>query len=519
MNEHENEHENEGEFTFDIGDEFEQGELGGNVSLGKFEEQYEELFAEVIEDGIITADERARLDRAADALGLDRQRLYKLEQALQAAYEARHQVKIRDLSTDAEPVPSLRLRGAIPSAGPLPSIMVPAGAPSEDVLGMQLRIAELEARVAELEVQLEDARAQIAVVVDVSDTASAPAQAAPDDDPADLQRRLRADPRDTDALRALYGVWTRQNNLDRRWTTAQALVFRGAASDEQRALFEQHRPEGLIRPATSVSLESWRRLLFHPDEEVLTGEIFSVIVPAVLLGRVAALRRDKALPQLDPAAKQDPAKSTLQAVRCFSWASSLLSMTAPTFFADPSYAGLVEMVPGLPPVSRLGKQALSGRSAGELAFLAGRHLSWYRAEHFVRLLVRSIPDLEDLFMTALIIANPSIPLGADMKRRVQPLARAIEPILEPTHIDLLRALFKRFLEEGGRTNLQRWATAADRTASRAGLLLCNDFEAARAMLQLEEPSEADERLDDLVVFVTSDRYAGLRQQIGVALGG
>ena len=51
-----------------------------------------------------------------------------------------------------------------------------------------------------------------------------------------------------------------------------------------------------------------------------------VIVSAVLLGRVAALRRDKQLPALDPARKQDPAQSTLQGVRCFSWAASILGM-------------------------------------------------------------------------------------------------------------------------------------------------------------------------------------------------
>src|SRR5580698_3648655 len=36
---------------------FEQGELSGQVTLGKFEAHYEEIFAEVIEDGVITVEE------------------------------------------------------------------------------------------------------------------------------------------------------------------------------------------------------------------------------------------------------------------------------------------------------------------------------------------------------------------------------------------------------------------------------------------------------------------------------
>jgi hypothetical protein len=175
------------------------------------------------------------------------------------------------------------------------------------------------------------------------------------------------------------------------------------------------------------------------------------------------------------------------------------------------------MVPGVPPATRLGRAALSGRSPLELAFLAGRHLSYFRQEHFIRLLVSSIPDLEDLFLAALSIANAGIPLSADVKRRVDPVARAIEPVLEPALVDQLRGQFLRFVEEGGRTNLQRWATAADRTAARAGLLLANDLAAARAVLELEDGSTADAKMDDLIVFVTSDRYAKLRQQIGLAL--
>ena len=78
--------------SFEHDSAFEQGEVAGNVRVGRFEAQYEDLFAEVIEDGVITAEERARLDKAADALGLDRGRLRKLEAALQAAYETRHHV-------------------------------------------------------------------------------------------------------------------------------------------------------------------------------------------------------------------------------------------------------------------------------------------------------------------------------------------------------------------------------------------------------------------------------------------
>jgi hypothetical protein len=492
------------EYSFEHAEGFEQGELAGHVTLGKFEAHYEEIFAEVIEDGVITLEERARLHKAADALGLDRVRLRKLEEALQAAYEARHHVRVREVEDDEAPPQSI--------------VLSPQAASDPRVAALVLRVRDLEAQVAELTRELSVARSQVAVEVDLSNLATPGGDAALEvqETAEDLARRLRTDPRDVNGLRGLYRIHGRSGDVDRQWLMAQALVHLGAADADEQATFARHRLEGLIKPASSLSAEGWK-LLFHPDEELLTGQIFSVIAPAVLLGRISTLRREKALPKLDPARKQDPKVSTLQAVRCFSWAGSILGLGSPPLYADPDYEGTVEMVPAVPPATRLGRASLSGRSPLELAFLAGRHLSYFRQEHFIRLLVSTIPDLEDLFLAALSIANAGIPLSSEVKRRVGPVARAIEPVLEPVAVDRLRGQFLRFLEEGGRTNLQRWATAADRTAARAGLLLANDLGAAHAVLELEDRSTADAKMDDLIVFATSDRYAKLRQQIGLAL--
>ena len=81
--------------------------------------------------------------------------------------------------------------------------------------------------------------------------------------------------------------------------------------------------------------------------------------------------------------------------------------------------------------------------------------------------------------------------------------------------DRLRGHFLRFVEEGGRTNLNRWAHAADLTTMRAGLLLADDLGAAKRVLDLGGTGNRDEQLDDL--FYTSDRCTRIRKQIGVAL--
>ena len=242
-----------------------------------------------------------------------------------------------------------------------------------------------------------------------------------------------------------------------------------------------------------------------------------MVAGPVLLGRIAALRHHDQLPKLDPARLVEPATSTVQAVRCFAWAGSILGMPLPRLFVEPEWDGLAQIVPNVPPATRLGKRALSGRGPRELAFLAGRHLAGYREDHFVRQLVQSIPDLEDIFLAALTIGQPSLPLAAQVKARAAPIARAIEPLLEPAQLDRLRGSFLRFVEEGGRTNLQRWAAAADFTTARAGLLIADDLDAAVSMLRLEGVMDLDAHVDDLIVFVTSDRAGKLRRQLGIAV--
>jgi hypothetical protein len=106
-----------------------------------------------------------------------------------------------------------------------------------------------------------------------------------------------------------------------------------------------------------------------------------------------------------------------------------------------------------------------------------------------------------------------------VKKRVTPIAQALEPLLEAPQIDRLRGHFLRFVEEGGRTNLNRWTAAADRTACRAGLLLSSSLWAADRMLGAANADDHESKMDDLIVFLASDRSTMLRRRLGIAVPG
>ncbi|HMJ09939.1 MAG TPA: hypothetical protein VK524_00970 [Polyangiaceae bacterium] len=485
--------------TFEHGAGFTPGEISGALGLGPLEAQYEELFADALADGVITADERARLEKAADNMGLDRQRLLRLEQAMLAAYQIRHKVRI--IEHYEEPAASLA------------PIQVQAAGDAGRALLLK-RIEQLEGRVAELEGELRRAQAAINVEVDLSDVEAAASRSS--EDPDECWRSLRRNPTQPEPLRALYAIYSARGEQDRRWCIAQALAALGAADAEQSAFFEAHRVRALLAPRASVSASSFHEYLFHPEEELLTGQIFGVIAPAVLLGRVTALRRDRQLHQPAPDTRQDPATSTVTAVRAIAWAAAILGLPLPPVYVDKTRDVGFEHIPGVPPLTLIGQRVLSRRSPLEHAFLVGRHLSWYRSEHFIKTLFSAVPDLEDLFLAALTIGNPGLPIAEDVKRRVQPLAKAIEPVLQPGQLDTLRGHFLRFVEEGGRTNLQRWSASSEKTACRVGLLLSGDLLTARALLEQEE-GELGGLMKDLIVFVASERYFTLRKQLGVTI--
>ena len=339
------------------------------------------------------------------------------------------------------------------------------------------------------------------------------------DNPLELQAALAERPRDVGLLHGLFEGLGRAADLDRRWCIAQVLVFLEDADVEEIELYEEHRQEGLARPRRALNDDEWRELLMHPQEDPLTGEILAVIAPAVLLGHLTAIRASIPPEVLDPDTRVDPRASTLQAVRCMDWAAALLGLPTPPLYVCPDHDGSADVVLNPAPSTRLGKRALSGRATRELAFLAGQHLSWYRPEHLLGAPNRSVRRLEDMFLAALMIGNPGLPITNEVKERVEPIARTISPLLDRASVERLQHGFSRFAEEGGRTNLSRWLKAVDKTACRAGLLLAGDLWAARDMLLAEGAGQIDEALDDLILFFTSERASALRKRIGIAVTG
>ena len=472
----------------------------GSFHLGHFEAMYESLFAESLEGGEITAEERERLNLAAAALGLDAERVARLETALVAALEARLD------STVVEADPGTLADRAPPSEGAPPlsdqKITVRPGRPGA----------------AAKEPAFDDEGPTLAR------PGGTPAPGPPGDAALDAtypdsltQPRVSGLPDldDDGALHARFARMGESGNVDAQFCTAAVLVRRGRASPEEHELYERHKVTSPARPSRPLTAEAWATHLSHPDEDRMTGSIFGVIASAALIGRVSAMRRDGTLPRLDAGREQDPATSTVSIVRALAWAAATLGMRTPPIYVYPEHDSGLEIVTTAPPVSRVGSRVLTGQSALRLAFFSGRHLSWYREEHFVCTLVPSIANLEDLFLATLLLGAPELALPADVRARAGIIAGAMRPCLEGAQLARLRALVAGCLQRGGIANLKRWARAAEWTACRTGLLLCGDLATACEALKTER--RGAERVRELEFFWASDSATELRSQLGIAV--
>jgi hypothetical protein len=453
------------ESAFEIAPSLVDGEDTGSVRLGAFERQYESLFAEALAGGEISSEERARLDLAAQALGLDAERVARLEAALLDAWES------DAAATLVDPRSTVHASSAVPPAHSFDDEAPTLARPQRAEGGSRGR-GSGKRRAASPEVPFRE-------------------------------------------LHARYDAAEADRAFDDQWRIAEVLVQRGAATRAERSFWAAKRRPGPVRPTHALRADAWMTLLTHPDEDRTTGEIFGVIASAALVGRVSAMRRDGTLPRLDPEKYQNPLTSTVSAVRAIAWAAATLGIRTPPVYVDPNLDAGFEMLTVVPPSTRIGGRVLSGLGSAQLAFHCGRHLSWYREEHFVCTLVPSVAYLETIFYAALLLGAPALALPDDVRERARVFSQAIVPCLEPSQLERLRRLVARFLARGGRTNLKRWTRAAEWTACRTGLLLCGELRIAADALANEPGAET--RITQLETFWASDEAGHLRRKLGVAL--
>ena len=338
---------------------------------------------------------------------------------------------------------------------------------------------------------------------------------------AEYQAMLKLDAMRVDPYRKLYTLYLTKKAYDEAWCLAAALSFLRQAGDEEKQFFEDYRPQGIVQAKGRLDNESWIRSLFHGDENLYVGKIFEFVAYAALKGRIEGLKAKNELPVLDQRFRQDPAVSTVQLARTFGWTAQVLGIPTPPLYVRSDVPGALSHVPSDPPASLAGQTVLTGFTAQELTFIVGKHVAYYRGEHFIKAIFPTVTELTVLFFAGIKLVAPEQPTPPDLEKQVMVTAQSLGRYLQPMQIEGLKLAVKKFVADGARANIKRWAQTAEVTSARAGLLLCGDLEIAKKIVAAEQQLPGDltpqEKLKELLVFSVSEPYFKLRQQLGISI--
>jgi len=333
---------------------------------------------------------------------------------------------------------------------------------------------------------------------------------------------LQKDPMRIDPYRSLYKLYMKMHEYDRAWCMCGALAFLHKADEEESRFFEDYRPHGMIQVKSRLDNEQWVKNLFHKDENIFIGKIFEMITPAAIVAKTNQLRAARQLPVPDRRFKQDPATSTVTFAKTFGWAAQVLGVPLPDLYVRNDVPGALVAIPSTPPASIAGQTVLTGFTPQELTFIVGKHLSYYRGEHYIRNLFPTLAELKVMLFSAIKIIMTDFAVPSEMAQAVNTTAVELAKHMQPIQRDSLRIVVQRFVEDGARADLKRWMQAIEITAARAGLLLCADLEIAKKIIAAEPQLPGDlppaEKVKELIVFSVSEQYFALRKTLGIAVG-
>lgn len=333
----------------------------------------------------------------------------------------------------------------------------------------------------------------------------------------ELETAAVSAPTRAQTYRRLHDLHARAQRSDRAWLVATCLEELGAADVSHELVIEQFRPDGPVRPTTGVEDAWWDEHLRAPGSDAIVCAILRAISRAAIELRLGELAEKKLLPVLDETTKQDKA-STASVVRTFVWASRALGIPLPDLYLREDVPSGIAAVPARTPATALGPEVRSGKTVQQLAFLAGRHLTYYRPEHYALVFFPRLADISSLVLAAVRLCIPglSVPPAEGGSRVTEHLGAALSEAEKAE----LEAAVKDLDARGGKLDLLAWIRSVELSATRAGLLLAGDLRVATRILKEEARAIGELGLDtkrgDLLAFTASESYGRLRERMGVA---
>jgi tetratricopeptide (TPR) repeat protein len=331
---------------------------------------------------------------------------------------------------------------------------------------------------------------------------------------------LRQNPYRVESYKLLRKLYTDAKRGDAAWCLCQALYVLKLSEPDEERFFRRMRSEDPAYAQQVITHDDWLELIFHSDAEQMLTTLFALVEPAIIASRGGTFESLG----YDPGLAVDSGTHPYPVTQTLHYAAGVMGIPLPPVFEnqnDPSGLGFLH---AQMPSIVLGSAALMANASPQaLAFVAGRHLAYFRSGFYVRQLVQSGTGLRAWLFAAIKMIVPQFPVSAEIEGPVREAIAALETHLTPQLRDHLARVVSKLIQSGAALDLKRWVQGVDLTADRAGFALAHDLETAIEIVRAsDEGSSAltpQSRLKDLVLYAISEPYFTLRDRLKIGIDG
>jgi tetratricopeptide (TPR) repeat protein len=339
---------------------------------------------------------------------------------------------------------------------------------------------------------------------------------------AEHMTMLKAEPFKIDSYKALRKIYMDSHQYDKAWCICNTLTFLKKADPEETQFYETYKPKGFVRAKQRISDDLWKKI-FHPEEDRYVSAIFGAVWHAGALVN-ARPHKDFKLKRKD---RRPIETDQLLFSKVFYYTAQVLNVVMPEVYLQQDQPGEIllancEEKGVLIPSFVVRANLLQGRPEKEIAFVAAKNLCYMRPEHYLKLAIPTNTELKTVFMAALVTVQPRFPIKPDMVPLVQQYLPLFQSKIQPQYLEQLHQVVKRFLQNAGEVDLNRWGHAVEATGHRVGFILCGDLDVAARMVSMEPVTvggpQAKDKIKALVLYSISEEYFAVRQALGVTIG-
>lgn len=319
------------------------------------------------------------------------------------------------------------------------------------------------------------------------------------------------------AISALIGLHASRKEFDQAYSAAQALAhLLNAASPEELQVVSRLRRFTREQASRRLDDALWRERLFHEKVRGPLGEIMRLLAREAG-GLFVQSPKDLGLnPKKD---EVDLAGSMLFFVNMYKYVARTLGMDALRLFKS-DQGGRLQLVSTEPPGIVAGEAVFRERPKKELWFSIAKAMAFARPE---LKLARLMPhdQLDVVFQAACSLGTSRFVVTAD-PHLVEKLKHQLEQVLpEKTRTQTLKKLARAYCDVQQAGDVRAYMDGAELTSNRVGALLAGDLEIVRKMVQAEKAQVSklrdEAKVKDLVLFIVSEDYTVLRQQLGLSV--